>query len=142
MGETKDPAILNRQHEAGRESDAVDGASNAENVKAPQQHGIRCPSRNDDAIGAADKNTSLYASGVNGNGLGNGHRAETAWIQDIDLATGGRLADRAGESLAWSGSATGIHIIPDTGNPSSGGLCHQLCGNGQENTSESDRRSQ
>src|SRR4051812_33467766 len=62
------------------------------------------------------------AAAVDCNGFSDCNRTEPAWVQSIDLATGGRFRNCAGPCLTWGGAAAWVRIITDTGYPGTGGL--------------------
>ena len=59
---------------------------------------------------------------VDGDRLGDRHRAEAGRIEAVDLAARGGLRDRAGEGLARRRAAARIDVVADAGNPGPGGL--------------------
>ena len=54
--------------------------------------------------------------------LGDGHGAEAAGIETVDLAACRGLRDGAGEGLAGSRAAARVGVVADAGNPSTGRL--------------------
>ena len=55
---------------------------------------------------------------INGHCLGNGNRAEAAWIEDIDFTAFGSLRNRARKCFAGGRAATGISVVTDARDPS------------------------
>ena len=61
-------------------------------------------------------------SAGDGDRLGDGHAAEAARIEDVDLAAGGGLRDGAREGLAGRGAAARVGVVADARDPGPGRL--------------------
>src|SRR5215210_2182086 len=59
---------------------------------------------------------------IDDDGLGNGEGAISCRIERVDFAAFRGFRDGAGPCFARSGSAAGIDVVTDTGNPSASGL--------------------
>src|ERR1700754_1120104 len=75
-----------------------------------------------DAGNAGGEDRPKGPNTVDGHRLGDGHGAHAARIEAVDFAGGGGLGNRAGKGLAGRGSAAGIDVVTDAGNPSAGRL--------------------
>ena len=70
-----------------------------------------------DSIGTGRQDRAEGAAAVNGDRLGDGYRAEAAWIDAIYFAAVGGLGNRARECLAGGGAAAWVCVVTDAGNP-------------------------
>jgi hypothetical protein len=126
--EFADTALFDVKGAAGNEPDAVQRRDRhrADEIKAAQHHDIVHASIDNDAIAAADDDASLDVGAVDRHRLGDGHGAEAAGIDAVDLAAGGGLRNRSGEGLAGRRAAARIGVVADAGYPGAGRL--RLCG--------------
>src|SRR5581483_2076099 len=76
----------------------------------------------DDAVAAGREDRAQGPAAIQGDRLGDGHRAEPAGIKAVDLAARGGLRDGAGKRLARRGAAARVDVVADAGNPGAGGL--------------------
>ena len=77
----------------------------------------------DNGVRSGHQHARFDVIGANRDRLGDGHGAETARIEDVDLAARGGLGNRARESLAWRSAAARICVVTDARDPGPGGLC-------------------
>ena len=76
----------------------------------------------DDAVRAGGEDAAGHAVAVDGDRLGDRDGAEAARIEDVDLAAGCGLRDRAGERLAGRRAAARVDVVADAGDPGAGRL--------------------
>src|SRR5579864_6599278 len=134
-GKAEDIAILNGQSFTGEKPDSVDAGANAVDAEVSENHNVRRPGLDHDAVGATDENGSdLSATTVNGDGFGDGKRAESGWIKGVNFTTGGSFGDCACKRFARGSAAAGVSVIAHTGHPSPGGLGTGEAGPQQNNS--------
>jgi hypothetical protein len=101
---------------AGEKLHAIEAGAETFDVETLEHDPVVHPGANDDTIGAVNENVGFNVIGANGNRFGDGNRAETARIKNVDFSTWGGLGDRSGKGLTRSGPVAWIRIAPDTGN--------------------------
>ena len=124
-----DQAIFDEDRAAGNSGSAGDADSDQAGVDAVDidvaqangpsrvQRRVETVERDVDAVGPGVKDRSEHLVAIDGDRLGDGHRAETAGIEAVDLSVEGGFGNGAGEGLAWRGAAARIGIIPYPGHP-------------------------
>lgn len=111
-GEAGDEAVLDAQLCSDKKPDTVEAGAEAVDRYATQEHLVAGPSvDNNNSVEPRGQDRTEGAGTVDRNRLGNGHGAEPAAIEAIDLASCGSLGDGAGKSLTRCRKAARIGIV-------------------------------
>src|SRR5205823_11743780 len=102
--------VLDEQRAAGQKPDAVETGSDPIDFDAAQNHPIVRASLDDNAVSSRYQHASDYALTRDRQCLGDRHSTEPCGIEAVNLARRRRFGNRAGECLAWRGSAARISI--------------------------------
>src|SRR5207237_1240526 len=125
-GAAEDVDVSDLQPLARGKADTVDAgvggvAAVAEQAVEPnvtQGHDVGRLGGDVDSVGARDQGgRDLAAAAVEGDRLRDGHGAEAAGIERVDLAAVRRLRDGARPGLARRGAAAWIGVVADAGDP-------------------------
>src|SRR5579871_114058 len=123
LREAKDIHVFKTKALARKKTDAIEARTNSVDPHIANGHHIVRSGGNHNSIGAGNQHRAhLTSSAINGDGLGDGETAESAWIKSVDLATGYGLRDGSRKRLAWRGPTTGVSVVTYAGNPSTGSL--------------------
>ena len=121
-GEMPDRAADDIDLFAGGNAHAIKARPEPLDVEPFKHDLVGRPGTDDDAVRSGHQHARFDVIGANGDRLGDGHRAEAAGIEHVDLAARGGLGNRARESLAWRRAAARICVVTDAGDPSSARL--------------------
>ena len=130
LSEMIDRAVLDMNAPASRDLDAVQTRAQPFQVESAEHDKIaRIRDADYDTVGARNQHAGLEPFGGDGDCLGDGHGAETAWIEDVNLTSGRCLGNSSRKSFARSGSAARVRVVTDAGDPGPGGL--RVCQRGE-----------
>src|SRR5580704_11850385 len=126
LAESVKLAIVDGEHRPRIELNAVEAGAGVTAAKIALK--LHVPNRHD--VGRSGRNTysesvrrphhrGNSAAAVDGDRLGNGHRAKTARVQRVDFSARRRLRNGAGEGHARRRSAARIVVVTDTRYPGS-----------------------
>ena len=138
LGEMPDRASDDIDLPAGEHAHAMKAGPEPLDVEPFKHDPVGRRGADDNAVRSGHQHARFDVIGANGDRLGDGHRAEAAGIEHVDLAARGGLGNRARESLAWRSAAARICVVTDARDPGSGGLrmrgrctCKGECGHNE-----------
>ena len=117
VDEVMDPAVDDVDLQSREDIDAIQSGSQPLDVEAFEDDRVGRPRADDDAIGAGHQYAGLEALRADRDRLGDGHGAEAAGIEHVDLAGRGGLGDRARKGLARRRAAARVGVVADAGDP-------------------------